>query len=124
MALGKPSMNLNMHTRRINPRAEYRLQQSERVNGSAPMAEKFPHLKSLTVNIAYFDAEDGGRNSELKYKVNVEHGKSLFYFACPAGECIGGDFDLSAALATAVGKRRKLATGELRCQGWHKRPAE
>jgi hypothetical protein len=121
MALLKPHTdNFMMHARRTSPRAEYRLIQSQRVSESLPIAKRFPQLKSLTVNVTYFDAEDGVRNSELKYKVNVEHGKSLFYFACPAGECVGGDFDLSDALAEAVKKRRKIASGEMRCQGWSK----
>ncbi len=111
-----------MQTRRTSPRAEYRLRQSERVNESAGLAAKFPQLKSLIANVAYFDAEDGTRNSEMKYKVNVEHAKSLFSFACPCGECVGGDFDLSGALAEAVVKRRKVASGEMRCQGWREKP--
>jgi hypothetical protein len=36
-------------------------------------------------------------------------------------ECIGGDFDLTDALADAVADRRKEAIGELHCQGTRKR---
>ncbi len=36
-------------------------------------------------------------------------------------ECVGGDFDLSQALAQAVADRRKEVAGELRCQGTRKR---
>jgi hypothetical protein len=42
----------------------------------------------------------------------------LFRFACPNNECVGGNFDLSAALARAVAERRNSVIGELRCQGW------
>ena len=72
--------------------------------------------------LAYFDSEGVTKNSEMKYKVNVNHAKSMFCFLCQHGECIGGDFDLSEALAKAVAARRKLATGEMRCQGWRKKP--
>jgi hypothetical protein len=111
-----------MHPRRSNPRAEYRLLQSQRAKDSVSLAQKFPGLDGLTVNLAYFDAEGFSKHSEMKYKVNVQHAKSVFCFVCPSGECVGGDFDLSEELAKAVGGRRKLAVGEMRCAGWHKTP--
>jgi hypothetical protein len=110
-----------MPPRRTNPRAEYRLRQSLKVQESVSLAEKFPRLKGLTVNLAYFDSEGVNKNSEMKYKVNVNHAKSMFCFVCQSGECVGGDFDLSDALAQAVTAKRKLAIGELRCQGYRKR---
>jgi hypothetical protein len=85
------------------------------------MAKKFPRLKGLKVTLEYFDAAGTTKNGELKWKVNVEHARSLLWFACPGVECTEGDFDLSDALASAVAGRRKLATGELRCQGTRKR---
>jgi hypothetical protein len=108
-------------TRRTSPRAEYRLAQGLRAKESVSLGQKFPQLKSLTVNVAYFDSEGVTKNGEMKYKVNVEHAKSVFCFVCPSGECVGGDFDLSEELAKAVGARRKLAIGELRCQGWRRK---
>ncbi len=110
-----------MHTRKSSPRAEYQLLQSQRAANSVSLAEKFPKLKSLTVNLEHVDAETLARNSELKYTVNVQHAKSVLWFVCPSGECVGGDFDLSDEVAKAVAGRRKLATGELRCQGWHRK---
>jgi hypothetical protein len=107
--------------RKSNPRLEHRLQQNQRVKDSASLAVKFPRLESLTVHLAYFDAEALNRTTELKYQVNVEHAKSFFCFVCPNAECVGGDFDLSEELAQAVACGRKEAAGELRCQGWHKR---
>ena len=107
--------------RKSNPRAEYRLRQSQRIKDSVSLGEKFPKLKGLTVNLAYFDSEGVTKNSQMKYKVNVQHAKSVFCFVCQSGECVGGDFDLSDALAKAVAGRRKLAIGELRCQGYRKK---
>ena len=109
-----------MPPRRSNPRAEYRLRQTQRVQESASMAEKFPGLKGLTVSLSYFDSKGVSKNSEMKYKVNVDHAKSIFWFTCQSGECVGGDFDLSDVLAKAVSGRRKLAQGELRCKGYRK----
>ncbi|HWV99512.1 MAG TPA: hypothetical protein VNZ64_07430 [Candidatus Acidoferrum sp.] len=110
-----------MHTRKSNPRAEHRLRQSQRAKDSVSLAEKFPQLKTLTVDLEHIDTHSQARNSGLKYKVNVEHAKSAFCFVCPSGECVGGDFDLSEVLATAVAGRRKVAVGEIRCQGWHRK---
>ena len=85
------------------------------------MAEKFPRLKSLTVNLAHYDTEGVTKTGEMKCKLNVGHAKSVLWYACPGGECVGGDFDLSEALAAAVASRRKIVTGEMRCQGKRKR---
>jgi hypothetical protein len=113
-----------MMTRRPNPKAEYRLQQIQRVNDSASLANKFPKLKSLVVDLEYFESDGLTRNGGLRYKVNVQHAKSLFCFTCPSGECIGGDFDLSEAVADAVAGKRKLVEGQIQCQGSHRRPKQ
>jgi hypothetical protein len=110
-----------IHPRKSNPRAEYRLLQSQRANGSVSLAEKFPRLESLTVNLAYFDAEGLTKHSEMKYKVNVQHAKSVFWFVCPNAECVEGDFDFSAVVAHAVAERSNVAVGEMRCRGWHRK---
>jgi hypothetical protein len=106
--------------RKSNPRQEYRLQQRERIEASPLMAKKFPRLKMLKVTLEYFDAAGTTKNGEMKCKLNVEHARSALWFACPGVECICGDFDLSGALAKAVAGRRKVAAGELRCQGTRK----
>ena len=116
-------MNM-MPPRKTNPRAEYRLREIQRVNESASLAEKFPKLKSLTVGLTYFEPDGLTRTGELRYKVNVEHAKSVFSFVCQSGECLAGDFDLSNAIAEAVAKKRRSAEGEVRCQGSRVRPKE
>ncbi len=85
------------------------------------MAKRFPGLKGLKVMLEFFDAAGSTKQGEMKCKLNVEHAKSALWFACPGVECACGDFDLSAALAKAVAGRRKVATGELRCEGTRKR---
>jgi hypothetical protein len=107
-----------------NPRAEYRLREMERVNSSASLAEKFPVLKSLTADLAYFGPDGLSRNGGLRYKVNVAHAKSVFSFACQHPECLAGNFDLSDVLSEAIARRRKSAEGEIRCQGTRERPKE
>ena len=107
-----------------NPRAEYRLREIERINNSASLAEKFPALKSLTADLAYFGPDGLSRNGEVRYKANVAHAKSIVSFACQNGECLAGNFDLSDAVTEAIARRRKFAEGEIRCQGSRERQKE
>jgi hypothetical protein len=109
---------------KTNPRAEFRRLQTERANNSVSLNEKFPRLKSLTVELAYFDVDGLTRTGELRYKVNVNHARSVFSFGCPNGECVGGDFDLSKVVADAVKARRKVLEGKLRCEGWRTKPKQ
>ena len=100
-----------------NPRQEYRLKQRAQIEASPLMAARFPELKSLRVTLEYFDATGTTKNGEMKCKLNVDHARSALWFACPGIECLGGDFDLTEVLATAVKDGHKVATGEFRCQG-------
>src|SRR5690349_18540657 len=106
-----------MHVPKRSPRQEYRLKQREWIEASPLMAEKFPRLKTLRVTLEFFDPAGSTKQGEMKCKLNVEHAKSELWFGCPGVECACGDFDLTETLAQAVGGRRKVATGELRCQG-------
>ena len=107
-----------MYSQRPSPRKEYRQNESQRVNASATLAEQFPELTALIVDLAYFSRGSFTRNSEIKFTVNLAHAKSLFRFNCPNDQCVGGDFDLSAELAKAVEKHQTNLTGEVICQGW------
>jgi hypothetical protein len=104
-----------------SPRQEYRLKQRERVDASPALAKKFPRLKALRVTLEFFDAAGSTKQGEMKCRLNVEHAKSELWFACPGVECSCGDFDLSEALAKAVGAGRKVVTGELQCKGMRQR---
>ena len=107
-----------MQHQRHSPRAEYRQQENQRVNDSANLAEKFHDLKSLTVDLAHLAPESLAKTSEIKYTANLAHAKAVFRFNCTNDECVGGDFDLSAALANAIAAHRTTASGEVICQGW------
>ena len=107
-----------MNHQKLGPRAEYRRQEGERVKSSATLAETFGDVKSLTVDLAYFSPAALTRSSQLKYTVNLVHAKSVFRFDCPNQECVEGDFDLSAKLASAVAAHQTTVSGEAVCQGW------
>ncbi len=107
-----------MHHQKVGARAEYRQQEGQRTRDSNSIANKFPQLKSLTVELAYFNSEGATQSNEIKYTVNLNNARSVFRFDCPNNECIRGDFDLSAELTNAVATHRTSASGELCCQGW------
>ena len=110
-----------MHVPKRSPRQEYQLKQRALIEASPVMAKKFPRLGALKVRLEFFDSAGMTKNGEMKCKLNVEHAKSALWFACPGVECTCGDFDLSEALAKAVAKRSKVASGELRCTGTRRR---
>ena len=107
-----------MRPKKFTPRADYRRLEFQRTHESVTLSEKFRELKALTVEFGYFSAEGITRNRQIKYTVNPQHAKSVFRLDCMNDECVGGDFDLSAALVQAVAARRTSVTGEMCCQGW------
>jgi len=104
-----------------NARAEHRLAQRLRADEAKSLAEMYPLLKSLKGNLE-FDRDGISKGTEMKYVANPEHAKSVLVFACPVRECAGGDFDLTAKLAQAVGERLTKIEGEMHCFGSHKSP--
>jgi hypothetical protein len=107
-----------MRYQKSSPRADYRRQQMQRANESVSLSEKFRELKSLTVELAYFSPQGVSQNRQLKCTANPDHARSVFRCDCVNDECVGGDFDLSEALARAVAARQATASGEMCCQGW------
>ena len=107
-----------MHHQKIGPRAEYRQQETLRIQESVSLTDKFRQLKTLTVELAHYNPGGVIRSSEVKYTVNLANAKSVFSFACPNSECVRGDFDLSGELAEAIAAHRTTSTGERVCQGW------
>ena len=82
------------------------------------LAEKYHALKSLTVDLAYYDSEGLIRSSQIKYTVNLGHARSVFRIGCHNYECVQGDFDLSDVLAESVAAHRTTVSNEMCCQGW------
>jgi hypothetical protein len=107
-----------MHPHKFTPRADYRQGEAQRTEESVSLAEKYRELKSLTVEFGYFSPEGITRNHQIKYTANPAHAKSVFRLDCANHECVGGDFDLSDAIARAVAVRQATVSGEMCCQGW------
>src|SRR4026207_835824 len=107
-----------MRNDKMDERTEYRVRQTERVSNSPSLSDKFPQLKSLSLDLAPYDGEGNGRASQLKYSLNLKHARSVFRIDCANRECVRGDFDLSDAITSAVAERKSAVTGELCCHGW------
>jgi len=107
-----------MHAHKFGARAEYRIQQGQRVVASPTLAAKYRKLKSLKVSVGYYAPQGVTEQRQLTYDVNLVNAKSVFRLDCSNGDCVQGDHELTKAVAAAVAKRRKVVEGELRCQGW------
>ena len=107
-----------MYRQIAGPRFEYREQESQRVKDSPSLSDRFRQLKSLAVELAYYNSAGVTKNSQIKYEPNLANARSVFRFDCPNKGCIRGDFDLTKELATAIAEHRTHVTGEACCQGW------
>jgi len=100
-----------------NERTEHRRQQALRISDSPVLADQFRELTSLIAELTYSDTEREHKKSQITYRVNLAKAHTIFSFACPNEACVGGDFDLSGALATAIDAHQSWTMGELPCQG-------
>jgi hypothetical protein len=107
-----------MYKPREGPRFEYREQEKQRVMDAPTMADKFPQLKALTLNLAYFNPAGLSKNAQVKFMPNLANARAVFRLDCPNNGCIGGDFDLTDALAEAIAHHRTTVSAEACCEGW------
>jgi len=106
---------------RHRPKAElrkaYRRKAFERAEKSPSLARAYPQLKTLSVDLLYFDREIVSFGHGLRYRANLETAKSMLQFICPSTLCHRGGFDLSKELSCAIAERRKALDGEVHCHG-------
>lgn len=104
--------------RKQGARATYQERQGRRVKEALTLAQEFPRLKSLTVDVRFLTPDAPDTSHPLKFAVNIQNAKSVLRFQCPNTECIRGDFDLTEELAKAVKRHCATVTGEMPCPGW------
>jgi hypothetical protein len=107
-----------MYRMKEGPRFTYRQKENQRIKNSPRLTDKFQQLKSLVLELSYYDSTRATKNAQVKYEPNLENAKSVFRIDCPNQGCIGGDFDLSEEIARAIAQHRTTVSGELTCQGW------
>jgi hypothetical protein len=90
----------------------------ERVEKSATVAVMYPGLKTLAVNLLYFDRGIVSWGHGLRYRANLETAKSMLHFNCPSPLCKDGGFDLSHNLSSAVAQHQKSIVGVMHCPGF------
>jgi hypothetical protein len=105
------------HPQKSELRKDSRRRAFEQTERSASLAIKYPRLKTLTVDLLYFDREIVSWGHGLRYRANLETAKSMLQFLCPSGLCHGGGFDVSEALRSAVAEHRKSVDGQVHCHG-------
>jgi len=98
-------------------RKENRKEKFAQVEKSASLAVIYPRLKTLVVDLLYFDRDIVSWGHGLRYRANLETAKSMLHFNCPSPLCKGGGFDLSKDLSSAVAERQKSFEGSVRCLG-------
>jgi len=104
--------------RKTDERSEYRARQSERATAAPLLADEFPQLRLLSMELGQYDLDGLTRISQMKQTLNLENTSSIVRIHCGNMDCVRGDFDLTHDLAEAAASRRGTATGELRCEGW------
>src|SRR5579871_2366904 len=109
---------------RVRPLAKSQLRKAdrrkafERAEKSPSLARAYPQLKTLSVDLLYFDREIVSFGHGLRYRANLETAKSMLQFMCPSTLCHRGGFDLSDELCCAIAERRKAIDGEVHCRGF------
>jgi hypothetical protein len=90
----------------------------EQAEKSPSLAMTYPQLKTLSVDLLYFDREIVSFGQGLRYRANLETAKSVLQFTCPCTLCHRGGFDLSQELSCAIAERRKALDGQVHCHGY------
>jgi len=116
-----PISIMTTNSPRISPRNEYLVQENLRVRASPTLANEFPNLKSMTVDLGFYDLDGRFCRSQIKYTVNLERARSVFRFECENPECVRGGHDLSDVVAEAVSNGSASVSGEHSCGGWRSR---
>jgi len=98
-------------------RKAYRRRAFERAEKSLSLAIAYPQLKTLSVDLLYFDREIVSFGHGLRYRANLETAKSQLQFTCPSTFCHRGGFDLSNELSSAIAERQNVIDGKVHCHG-------
>ena len=86
---------------------------SARSSDLPSLSQKFPSLKSLQVDLEFLDPAGVDRLGCMKYKPNLAHATSVFWFGNPSPQPSGHGFDLDGELSGAIAAQRTVISGQL-----------
>ena len=70
-ANGHSNRRMFQRKSKTSERAEHRVEHSQRMTAAPPLADEFPHLRSLTMELGQYDGEGVTRMSQMKQSLNV-----------------------------------------------------
>ena len=89
---------------------------------SAPMADRFPGLEEMRIELAFGGLRAGESVPSAQFHTLYRAARAFFRFPCPYASC-DGDFDLTEAvqeIALKSADRSRIAAsvgGQMQCQG-------
>jgi hypothetical protein len=79
------------------------------------VATQFPQVAQIVVNMMY---NQKGIKKSLSRTVNFFPSSYAFFRVdCLSKECLDGGFDLTPVITAMIGNRKKVAKGDLDCEG-------
>src|SRR5437868_4831567 len=103
-----------LHEAKIDLHREFREREKLRIDATPKLSEKFRQVKTLKIELDYFEGDSTRRLSLVTYTLNLDHACAAFTFPCPNDSCLEGDFDLSLRLTEAVQNQQANIKGEMR----------
>ena len=95
---------------------QLREQRQRSYAASVTIAEQFPRVRELVLEIRFTGAENKPLLSPYKQLYSGDM-RAFFELQCPARDCTGGGFDLSVAAADAARSRDGIKRGTKQCHG-------
>ena len=106
-----------MPRKRQNPRMTERMLEHQQLCSSPSIAEAYPEVVSVGIELEYFDSETGKLTNKITHTI-PNSAKTYYKISCPCRECVGGGFDISSALSTMLRAKSPSHSGESTCHGW------
>ena len=98
-----------------NKKNTARMERQQRKIDAGLMDFHFPEVAGIVISMSY---NQRGIQKSLPRVVNFFPGSyALFRVDCLSKECIDGGFDLTQVITGMIRNRRKVAKGDLSCEG-------
>ncbi len=92
-----------------------RIEKQQRKLDAGFMDDQFPEVESIVITMVY--NQKGIQNSLPRVVNFFPRSYALFRVDCLSKECVGGGFDLTQIITGMIKNRKKVAKGDLSCEG-------